>query len=79
MSQVEIDFNVKDLGNISEGVDITVPPVYLAFIQIRLVTRGEKEKIKRLLETPSNLRGCHPHQNGVVSKECMVNGLYPCF
>ena len=40
---IEIEFNVEDLGDISEGVDITVTPVYLEFIQIRLATQGEKE------------------------------------
>ena len=43
MFPVEIKFDVEDLGNVSEGVDIIVPPVNLAFIQIRLAAQGEKE------------------------------------
>ena len=53
MRPVKIDFNVEDLGDIFEGVDIAVPPIDLAFIQIRLAARVNKEKIERLLESPS--------------------------
>ena len=60
MRPVEIDFNVENLGDISEGVDIAVPHIDLAFIEICLATRGKKEKIERLLESPSYLRGCPP-------------------
>ena len=34
---IEIDFNVE-LRDISEGVDIAVPPINLTFVQIRLAT-----------------------------------------
>ena len=60
MCPIEIDFNVEDLGDISEGVDIAVPPINLAFIHIHLATLGKKEKIERLLETPSYLSGRPP-------------------
>ena len=68
MYPFEFDFNVKDQGDISEGVDITVPPVYLAFIQIHLATRGQKEKIERMLEAPRDLSGCSPQKDGVINK-----------
>ena len=32
MHPVKIDFNVEDLGDISEGVDIAMSPIDLAFI-----------------------------------------------
>ena len=57
MLPVIIDFNVEDLGDISKGVDVAVPPIDLAFIKVCLVAGGKKEKIERLLETPSYLSG----------------------
>ena len=74
-----INFNINDMGNISEGVNIIVPPVKLAFIQICLTAQGEKEEVWSLLEAPRNLCGCPPQQDGVINKECVVNGLNPCF
>ena len=60
MHPVKVEFNVEDLGDISEGVDIAVPPIDLEFIEIRLATQGKKEEIETLLESPSYLRGCPP-------------------
>ena len=60
MHPVKIEFNVEDLGDIFEGVDIAVPPIDLEFIQIHLAARGNKEKIERLLESPSYRRGIPP-------------------
>ena len=57
MRPVIIEFNVEDLGDISEGVDVVVAPIDLAFIQVHLAARGKKEKIETLLETPSYLSG----------------------
>ena len=79
MCPVEVDFNVKDLGDISEGVDVVVPPIDLEFIQVLLDARGEKEKIKRLLETPSYLSGSPSQEDGIICEERMVDGLNPCF
>ena len=79
MCPIEIDFNVEDLVDISKGVDIVVPPINLAFIQIHLATQGKKEKIERLLETPRYLSGCAPRQDGIISEEHMINGLNPYF
>ena len=79
MCPIEIDSNVEDLGDISKGVDIVVPPVNLAFIQILLAARGKKEKIKRLLENPSYLSGFPPQQDEIISEERMINGMNPCF
>ena len=78
MHPVEIEFNVEDLGDISEGVDIAVPPINLAFIEIRLATRGKKKKIERMFETPGYLGGSPPQQDGIISEECMINGMNPC-
>ena len=79
MFPVEIKFDVEDLGNVFVDVDITVPLVNLAFIQICPVARGQKEKIERLLETPSYLSGCPPQQDGTISEEHMIDVLNPCF
>ena len=73
-----IDFNVEDLGDISEGVDIVVPTIDLEFIQVCLAARGKKEKIERLLETPSYLSGSPSQQDGIISEEHMINGMNPC-
>ena len=79
MRPVEIDFNVEDLGDISKGVDVAMPPIDLAFIQVCLTARGKKEEIERLLETPSYLSGSPSQQDGIIYEERMVDGLNPCF
>ena len=79
MLPVEIDFNVEDLGDISEGVDVVVPPIDLAFIQVHLAARRKKETIERLLETPSYLSGSPSQQDGIIYEERMVDGMNPCF
>ena len=74
MRPVMIEFNVEDLGDISKSVDVAVPPINLSFIQICLATRGKKEKIERLVETPSYLSGFPPQQYGTISEERMIMG-----
>ena len=74
-----IEFNVEDLGDISEGVHVVVPPIDLAFIQVHLPAQGKKENIERLLETPNYLSGFPSQQDGIINEECMIDGLNPCF
>ena len=79
MHPVKIDFDVEDLGDIYEGVDVVVPPIDLAFIQVHLATRGKKEEINIFLENPSYLSGCPCQQDGIISEERMIDGMNPCF
>ena len=79
MRPVMIGFNVEDMGDIFEGVDVVVRPIDLEFIQVCLAARRKMEMIERLLETPSYLSGSPSHQDGIINKERMIDGLNPCF
>ena len=67
------------MRNVSKGVNIAIPLIVVAFIQIHHTSRGTKKEIKGLKEIPGNLRGCDPQHDGIVSEESVVNGLKTCF